>query len=116
MAQVVLDLHGARAQHGVDVDALEVFFEHFRAALREYDRAVRGDIPRKGGRPAAREAAATAFRLVDSPPGSGIATLEPIAPGDLMAEAPTLELGEPLSIMTLKALVQAIERDKPLPP
>jgi hypothetical protein len=116
MAKVVLDLHGSRAKHGVDVDALEVFFEHFRAALREFDRAGRGEIPKKGGRPGAREAAATAFRLVSFRTGSGIATLEPLAPGDLIEEEPTLEFGEPLSITTLTSLVEAIEQQSRLPP
>jgi hypothetical protein len=116
MAKVVLDLHGARAKNGVDVDALESFFDHFRAALREYDRAERGDIPKKGGRPGAREAAATAFRLVDFRTGSGIATLEPIAPGELIEEDPMLQFGEPLSITTLTSLVEAIEQHMRLPP
>jgi hypothetical protein len=115
MAKVVLDLHGSRAQHGVDVDALEVFFEHFRTALREYDRAGRGEIPRKGGRPAAREAAATAFRLVDFRTGSGIATLEPVALGELLEEDRTLDPGQPLSVTTLTSLVEAIEQRKRLP-
>jgi hypothetical protein len=83
MSNVVLDLHGARAREGVDIDALESFLSHLRAALREYWRAGQGEIPRKGGRPAAREAAASAFRLVEFHTGSGIATLAPTTASDV---------------------------------
>jgi len=39
MSRVVLDLHGARAPRGVDIDALESFLANFRTAVREYARA-----------------------------------------------------------------------------
>lgn len=61
VSRVVLDLHGARARKGVDIDALEAFLAHFRSALREYARAGEGATARKGGRPFARETAAAAF-------------------------------------------------------
>jgi hypothetical protein len=34
-SRVVLELHGARAIEGVEIDALGTFIGHFRAALRE---------------------------------------------------------------------------------
>jgi hypothetical protein len=114
MTQVVLDLHGARAQQGVEIDAFEIFFQHFRAALREFFRASRGAIPRSGGRPVARDAAAAAFRLVEFRTGSGIATLEPALPGDLTAEDFMLDPGEALSITTLQSLLIAICADQRL--
>ena len=73
-------------------------------------------MPKTGGRPRAREAAATAFRLVDFRTGSGIATLEPIRPGELIEQDPTLDFGEPLSMTTLSGLVEAIAQRKRLPP
>jgi hypothetical protein len=115
MTRVVLDLHGARAQQGVEIDAFETFFVHFRSALREFFRAGRGAIPRSGGRPAARDAAAAAFRLVEFRTGSAIATLEPALPGDLTAADSTLDRGEALSITTLQSLLIAIHADERLP-
>jgi len=115
MARVVLDLHGARAQDGVEIDAFESFIEHFRAALREYFRASHGGIPRSGGRPAARDAAATAFRLVEFRTGSGIATLEPVLTGDVTTPDMTLDPGDALSITTLESLLSAIRSDERLP-
>jgi hypothetical protein len=115
MTRVVLDLHGARAQQGVEIDAFETFFEHFRAALREFFRASRGALARSGGRPAARDAAAAAFRLVEFRTGSAIATLEPVLPGDLTAADSTLDPGEALSITTLQSLLIAIHADERLP-
>ncbi|MEA2222593.1 MAG: hypothetical protein QOH83_969 [Solirubrobacteraceae bacterium] len=115
MARVMLDLHGARAQQGVEIDALETFLAHFRAALRDFFRASHGGIPRSGGRPAARDAAATAFRLVEFHTGSGIATLEPVRSADLTGGDSTLDLGEALSITTLRNLLIAIDSGKRLP-
>jgi hypothetical protein len=111
----MLDLHGARAQQGVEIDALETFLAHFRAALRDFFRASHGGIPRSGGRPAARDAAATAFRLVEFHTGSGIATLEPVRSADLTGGDSTLDLGEALSITTLRNLLIAIDSGKRLP-
>jgi hypothetical protein len=114
MSNVVLDLHGARARQGVDLDALETFVSHFRGALREYQRAREGAISRKGGRPAAREAAAAAFRLVEFHTGSGIATLAP----SINAAGHFLELddsGDVLAVTTLRRLISDIDSDAPLP-
>ncbi len=115
MTRVVLDLHGARAKDGVEIDAFESFIEHFRAALREYFRASHGGIPRSGGRPAARDAAATAFRLVEFRTGSGIATLEPALTGDVSTPDMPLDPGDALAITTLESLLNAICSDERLP-
>jgi hypothetical protein len=115
MARVVLDLHGTRAQQGVEIDALETFLAHFRAALRDFFRASHGGMPRSGGRPAARDAAATAFRLVEFHTGSGIATLEPVLSHDLTAGDSALDPGEALSITTLQDLLIAIDSERRLP-
>ena len=109
-ARVVLDLHGSRARQGVEIDALEVFVRYFRAALRELDRDHRGTLPKRGGHPDARDAAASAFRLVSFRPGSGIATLEPARP--MMPAADDLSLagaGPDLSMTVLSALVETLE-------
>jgi hypothetical protein len=114
-SKVVLDLHGARAIQGVDIDALETFLEHFRAALREFYRAGQaGAISRKGGRPHAKDAAASAFRLVRFRTGSGIAELAPSLPrpDDELALADT---GEELSMTTLRQLMAAVHEERPLP-
>lgn len=116
MSTVVLDLHGARAREGVDIDALETFLAHFRSALREYARAGQGAIPRKGGRPFAREAAASAFRLVEFRTGSGIATLAPalMTNGDA-EDLPLDDTGEALAVATLCGLLGAVDAEERLP-
>jgi hypothetical protein len=115
MSRVVLDLHGARAREGVDIDALETFLNHFRTALREWSRADRGSIARKGGRPYAHEAASSAFRLVEFRTGSGIATL---APSVLEGRGDDLgfdDSGETVAVATLLGLFEAIEANERLP-
>lgn len=114
-SQVVLDLHGARAVEGVDIDALESFLEHLRGALREFYRAQQGDlIARKGGRPAAKEVAASAFRLVSFRTGSGIAELAPSLPR-AGVELELDDTGEPLSMTTLRGLMAAVDEGRELP-
>jgi hypothetical protein len=115
MSRVVLDLHGARAQRGVDIDALEIFFEHFRTALREYARARAGQIARKGGRPTGRDQAATAFRLVDFRTGSGIATLDPITAPDDDVRVPMAPGEETLSETSLRALLDDVHAGREVP-
>jgi hypothetical protein len=113
MAEVVLDLHGTRAREGVDIDAFEAFLVHFRSALREFDRAGQGKIARKSGRPAARDNAASAFRMVAFRTGSGIATLEPslaATEDDDLA----LDAGEPLAVTTLNRMLDDIEAGRRL--
>jgi hypothetical protein len=100
----------------VDIDALETFLERLRTALREFARAGAGAVPRKGGRPTGREAAVTAFRLVEFHTGSGIATLEPSVPTDPAALGLQLDdTGEPPSVATLRALVGALHARRKLP-
>jgi hypothetical protein len=95
----------------VDIDALETFLSSFRTALREYWRAQQGEIPRKGGRPAGREAAATAFRLVKFEVGSGIATLAPVT-GEAGGEDLRLDdRGETLAVTTVRRLLDDLEAD-----
>jgi hypothetical protein len=114
--KVVLDLHGTRAQVGVDIDAFEVFLRHFRAALREYDRSLRGTLARRGGHPDARDLAASSFRLIGFQVGSGIATLTPARPIESEdANLPLDDSGGDLSMSTLMGLVSAIESDAGLP-
>jgi hypothetical protein len=114
--KVVLDLHGTRAQVGVDIDAFEVFLRHFRAALREYDRSMRGPLARRGGHPDARDLAASSFRLIGFQVGSGIATLTPARPTESEdANLPLDDSGDDLSMSTLMGLVSAIESDAGLP-
>jgi hypothetical protein len=108
---VVLDLHGSRARKGVDIDALETFLSSLRAALREYWRAQQGEIPRKGGRPAGKETAASAFRLVKFEVGSGIATLVPVA-GEAGGEDLRLDdAGETLAVTTLRGLLDDLDSE-----
>lgn len=110
--RVVIDLHGERAQRGVELDALESFIDQFRRALREFERHERSAIALKTGSPGAESRAATAFRLVRFRTGSGIATLEPVLP----TVEEQLDTGdEPSPNRTLRGLVDAIEsRDVPL--
>ncbi len=116
MSRVVLDLHGERARRGVDIDALETFLVHFRSALREYERASQGAIARKGGRSFAREAAASAFRLVKFRTGSGIAELEPsIAGDDARPDMMLDDTGEALAVTTLGGLLGAVDAEERLP-
>jgi len=116
MSNVVLDLHGARARTGVDIDALESFIGHLRTALREYWRAGQGEIPRKGGRPFAREAAASAFRLIEFRTGSGIATLAPTTASDVDgADLPLDDTGEALAVTTLRGLLKDVLDETRLP-
>lgn len=117
MSTVILDLHGARARGGVDIDALESFLVQFRSALREYARAGEGAIPRKGGRPFAHEAAAAAFRLVEFHTGSGIVTLAPSVTSAADSDELQLdETGETLAVTTLRGLLRdAVDVDERLP-
>lgn len=113
--QVVLDLHGSRARVGIEIDAFESFIARFRTAIREYFCASHGGIARSGGRPGPRDAAATAFRLVDFHTSSGIATLKPPLTAEMAAEDTALDPGEALSITTLRSMLSAIDAGERLP-
>ncbi|MHB1538383.1 MAG: hypothetical protein ACYCUM_07460 [Solirubrobacteraceae bacterium] len=74
--RVTLTIEGERAQRGVSLSDFECFIENFLGALRDYDRARRGEMTRKPGRLERRAQAVIAFSLVRFEPGSGIATIE----------------------------------------
>lgn len=77
---VIIDLHGSKARKGVELDGLQQWLEHFRQALRDFERSrsSRREPVRRTGRPGAVSDAATGFRLIHFKTGSGIATLEPL--------------------------------------
>ena len=107
MSSVILDLHGARAAEGIEIDALEAFLQYFRGALREHARAGEGAVPRKGGRPSARESAAAGFRLVEFSTGSSIATLAPSLTSSSDDDELKLDgTGEGLAMTTLRGLLE----------
>src|SRR4051794_461726 len=110
-SQVTLTITGSRAQDGVSLSDFESFIDNFLAALRDYDRASRGEPTRKSGHPDKRAEAVTAFRLVAFTTGSGVATLEPeqVATGD----DDRLPVGDvPLSLATLSALTADLASER----
>jgi hypothetical protein len=113
--QITLTIKGARAERGVSLSDFESFIDSFLAALRDYDRAGRGQQPKKSGHPDRRAEAVTAFRLVGFQTGSGIATLEPeLVSADEDDEALFDE--EPISLTTLKALTADLSSQRAVPP
>ena len=113
--QITLTIKGARAERGVSLSDFESLIENFLAALRDYDRASRGEPTRKAGHPDRRAEAVTAFRLVGFQTGSGVATIEPefVSPDD--DQLPVADI--PLSLATLRGLAEdlAVERTVPEP-
>jgi hypothetical protein len=101
--EVTLTLTGERAQRGLALADLESFVDAFARALRDYDRAQRGEETRKAGHPERRAAAAAAFRLVRLEPGSAVVTLV----ADRVENTDhQLDLDDaPLALSTLAALV-----------
>ncbi len=113
--QITLTMKGVRAERGVSLADFESFIENFGAALRDYDRAGRGQQTKKSGHPERRAGAVTAFRLVGFRTGSGIATLEPeLVSADEDEEALFDE--EPISLTTLKALTADLSAERAVPP
>lgn len=111
--QVILDLHGPRAEDGLELAALESFIDHLRRALRDFDRDRRGKMVKRGGHPDTGDTAATALRVVHFRIGSGILTLEPAVTDD----AGALEVdAEHRATATLSALVDAVEQGGKLSP
>lgn len=110
---ITLTIKGARALRGVSLSDFDSFIDNFLAALRDYDRADRGEPTRKSGHPDRRAEAVTAFRLVGFQTGSGIATIEP----ELMAaEDDQLPVDDmPLSLSTLRALTDDLAAERPVP-
>jgi hypothetical protein len=113
--QITLTMRGARAERGVSLSDFESFIDNFLAALRDYDRAGRGQQTKKSGHPDRRAEAVTAFRLVGFRTGSGIATLEPeLLSADEDEEA--LFDDEPISLTTLMALAADLSAARAVPP
>lgn len=113
--QITLTIKGARAERGVSLSDFESFIDNFLAALRDYDRAGRGEPTKKSGHPDRRAEAVTAFRLIGFQTGSGVATIEPEL---VSADDDQLAVGDvPLSLATLCALAEdlAAERSLPVP-
>jgi len=111
--QITLTIQGARAERGVSLSDLESFIDNFLAALRDYDRAGRGEPTRKSGHPDKRAEVVTAFRLVRFQTGSGIATIEP---DRATVNDDQLPVGDvPLSLATLRDLVSDLGSEKSVP-
>ncbi len=110
---ITLTMKGSRAEHGVSLSDFESFIENFLAALRDYDRARRGEPTRKSGHPDRRAEAVTAFRLVEFHTGSAVATIEPELVG---GEDDQLPVGDvPLALAALRALVDDLADARPVP-
>jgi hypothetical protein len=111
--KITLTINGARAERGVSLSDFESFIDNFLAALRDYDRAGRGQPTRKSGHPDRRAEAVTAFRLVGFQTGSGVATIEPES---VEVEDDQLPLDDvPLSLVTLQALAEDLTAERPVP-
>lgn len=113
--RVVLELHGSKAESGIELESLEGFIDHLRRALREYERwasAHEEEIGRSG-QPKARTRRSTGFRLVYFKRGSGLATLEPT---ESAKEERQLVEEEPASLRNLRSLLEAIQEGRPLSP
>lgn len=112
--QITLTIRGSRAQRGVSLSDFESFVDSFLAALRDYDRADRGQPTRTSGHPNRRAEAVTAFTLVGFQTGSGVATIEPEFLAD---DDETLATSDaPLSLLTLQALADDLASERTLPP
>jgi hypothetical protein len=111
--EVILTLTGERAQRGLALADLESFVDAFSRALRDYDRAQRGEERRKAGHPERRAAASAAIRLVRLEPGSAVVTLV----ADHVENADNrLELDDaPLALTTLAALVADVVAQHAIP-
>jgi hypothetical protein len=104
---ITIDLHGSKAQRGVELDGLQSFLRHFRAALRDYERSSsqREHEVGRGGHPDARARAVTRFRLIGFSTGSGIAVLDEV-------EEPDGELSLPVAgaaTANLNAFLDAVQ-------
>lgn len=111
--QITLTIKGARAERGVSLSDFESFIDNFLAALRDYDRAGRGEPTRKSGHPDRRAEAVTAFRLVAFQTGSGVATIEPEL---VSADDDQLPMDDvPLSLATLRALADDLAAERSVP-
>lgn len=111
--QITLTIKGARAERGVSLSDFESFIDNFLAALRDYDRAGRGEPTRKSGHPDRRAEAVTAFRLIGFQTGSGVAIIEPEL---VRADDDQFPVGDvPLSLATLRALADDLAAERSVP-
>lgn len=111
--QITLTIKGARAERGVSLSDFESFIDNFLAALRDYDRAGRGEPTRKSGHPDRRAEAVTAFRLIGFQTGSGVAVIEP---EPISADDDQLPVGDaPLSLVTLRGLAEDLAAERSVP-
>lgn len=111
--QIMLTIKGARAERGVSLSDFESFIDNFLAALRDYDRAGRGEPTRKSGHPDRRAEAVTAFRLVGFQTGSGVVTIEPEL---VTADDDQLPVDDvSLSLATLRALADDLAAERSVP-
>jgi len=114
--KITLTIKGSRAQRGVSLSDFESFIDSFLSALRDYDRAGRGEPARKSGHPDRRAEAVTAFRLVEFQTGSGVATIEPelvSIEDDQDDQLPVHDM--PVSLTTLRALAADLVAERPVP-
>lgn len=111
--KITLTIKGARAERGVSLSDFESFIDSFLAALRDYDRAERGEPTRKSGHPDRRAEAVTAFRLVGFQTGSGVVTIEPELVAGEDDQLPVDDM--PLSLTTLRALAHDLRAERPVP-
>ena len=117
--KVIIELKGARAEHGLPLTSFGSFVEKFRKALTDFDRQRRGEPTRRAGHPTGREEDVAAFRLTAVWPGSTILELEPIpyeevAPGE-DAQGVLADV-EHLSMATLRSLLDAVEAEEEFDP
>jgi hypothetical protein len=110
--RVTLRIEGSRAVSGVGLSDFESFIKHFLRALRVFHRSLRREPAKKPGRPDRHEELVTAFRLVRFEPGSGVATIEPIA--DQAADDAALFDDVPPALSNLRSLTSAIEEERAL--
>lgn len=111
--RITLTITGARVERGVSLSDFESFIESFLAALRDYDRAGRGEQTRKAGHPDRRAEAVTALRLVGFQVGSGVVILEPEL---VTVEDDQLPVDDiPLSFATVRALAADVEAGRRVP-
>jgi hypothetical protein len=109
---VIIDLHGSKAVRGVELDGFQRWVDHFRRALRDFERSrsTRQEPVKRTGTPGRVSDISTAFRLVHFKRGSGIAKLEPI---DVPASDEQLGVAqEPPALQNLKSLVEAVKAER----
>jgi hypothetical protein len=111
--EVRLTLRGQNAGQGIGLSDLESFIDAFIGALRDYDRALRGEETQKAGHPDKRAMNVSALRLLRLEPGSVIATVV----ADRGDEADALDVGDtPLALSTLSKLADDLAAERRVAP